>query len=219
MLLYGAGLRLNEAPALRVQDVDLARHELRVRGGKGGKDRRTVLPAAAAAPLTAHLARVRRLHARDVARGTGVPLPHALARKYPEATRAWPWYWVFPARSRFTGPDGQSLRVPLHATAVQRAVAAAVRAAGLGKRASCHTFRHAFATHLLEDGYDLRTVQQLLGHRDVRTTMLYTHVLNRDGLTVRSPADRPRPSGLGALPDRRWPGRRSDAGTDAAGHV
>jgi site-specific recombinase XerD len=194
-LLYGAGLRLQEALRLRVQDVDLARGELVVRAGKGGKDRRTVLPSAAGPALSAHLARVRALHRRDLASGVGVPLPHALARKWPDAARAWPWYWTFPARSRYSAPDGRRLRMPLHPTAVQRAVAAAVRAVGLSKRASCHTFRHSFATHLLEDGYDLRTVQELLGHRDVRTTMIYTHVLNRGGLAVRSPADRPRPVG------------------------
>jgi len=198
-LLYGAGLRLSEALTLRVKDVDLARGELTVRGGKGGKDRRTVLPAAAIGALQGHLARVAALHARDVApcasgrpQLDGVPLPHALARKLPEAARSWPWYWVFPARRVWGAADGRRLRLPLHPTVIQRAVADAVRRAGLTKRASCHTFRHAFATHLLEDGYDIRTVQELLGHKDVRTTMIYTHVLNRGGLAVRSPADRPR---------------------------
>ncbi len=192
-LLYGAGLRLAEALSLRVQDIDLERGELLVRAGKGAKDRRTVVADAAHAGLTAHLARVQRLYARDQAAGTaGVPLPHALARKYPNAARSWPWYWVFPARSRWTDRDGTRWRMPLHPTAVQRAVAAAVRSAGLTKRASCHTFRHSFATHLLEDGYDIRSVQELLGHRDVRTTMIYTHVLNRGRLAIRSPADRRR---------------------------
>lgn len=192
-LLYGAGLRLCEALSLRVQDVDLGRGELVVRAGKGGKDRRTVLPAAAAADLGAHLGRVRRLQARDAAAGVVVPLPHALARKYPAAATAWSWAWVFPARRVYGAPDGRRLRLPLHPSAVQRAVSAAVRAAGIAKKASGHTLRHSFATHRLEDGYDLRTVQELLGHRDVRTTMLYTHVLGEGGLAARSPADRPRP--------------------------
>ncbi|GJG85168.1 integron integrase [Gemmatimonadetes bacterium T265] len=211
-VLYGAGLRLTEALSLRVQDVDLARGELTVRGGKGGKDRRTVLPAAASAGLAAHLVRVRALQARDVAGGVRVPLPHALARKYPRAAGEWPWYRVFPARREYRAPDGGRLRLPLHASAVQRAVTAAVRAAGVGKRASCHTFRHSFATHLLEDGYDLRTVQALLGHRDVRTTMLYTHVLNAGGLGVRSPADRPRPGASARLVGTRAPDAAFGAG-------
>jgi integrase len=192
-LLYGAGLRLMEALRLRVKDVDLGRGELLVRDGKGGKDRVTVLPAVAADPHTAHLARVRALHARDLARGGGrVALPGALGRKYPNAAGEWGWQWVFPATSRYRDPaTGARVRHHLHESAVQRAVRDAALRAGLAKRVTCHTFRHSFATHLLEAGYDIRTVQELLGHTDVRTTMIYTHVLNRGGRGVVSPADLP----------------------------
>jgi integron integrase len=191
LLLYGAGLRLAEALALRVKDIDLARRELTVRAGKGGKDRRTVLPDRACSPITQHLRGVRALYERDLAAGRGVPLPHALARKRPEAARSWGWQWLFPARRTYVdAQSGARLRYHLHDTAVQRAVAAAVRRVEIAKPASCHTFRHSFATHLLEAGYDIRTVQELLGHKDVRTTMIYTHVLNRGGHGVRSPADR-----------------------------
>jgi integron integrase len=194
-LLYGAGLRLSEALSLRVKDVDLAGGELTVRAGKGAKDRRAVLPDVAREPLRTHLARVRALHGRDLAQGLGrVALPHALARKLPTAGRDWRWQWVFPARRHYRDPaTGEAVRHHLHESAVQRAVTAAVRATGLTKKASCHTFRHSFATHLLEDGYDIRTVQELLGHKDLKTTMIYTHVLQtqgRSGLGVRSPADR-----------------------------
>ena len=158
---------------------------------KWGRDRVTVLAERVAGPLGEHLERVREWHLRDLADGAGwVALPGALARKYPGAGRSWPWQWVFPARGRHRDEEsGEWRRHHRHPSAVQRAVAEAVRGAGLAKRASCHTFRHPFATHLLGAGYDIRTVQELLGHRDVSTTMIYTHVLNRGGKGVRSPAD------------------------------
>jgi integron integrase len=191
LLLYGAGLRLLEALSLRVQDVDLEGRRLLVRRGKGGKDRVTVLPDRAVTGLREHLVDVRRLHTRDLAAGGGrVALPAALARKYPAASREWGWQWVFPATRGYVDPrTGERYRHHLHESAVQRAVRAAVLRAGIQRRASCHSFRHAFATHLLEDGYDIRTIQELLGHADVRTTMIYAHVLNRGGRGVRSPAD------------------------------
>jgi integron integrase len=192
LVLYGAGVRLLEALQLRVKDVDLTQHQLTVRAGKGAKDRVTMLPEAAAAPLRRHLARVRAIHARDLGRGAGtVALPGALARKYSNAAREWGWQWVFPAARPYRdSAEGVIRRHHYHESAVQRAVRAAALAAGLTKRVGCHTFRHSFATHLLEDGYDIRTIQELLGHADVRTTMIYTHVLNRGGRGVRSPLDR-----------------------------
>jgi len=192
-LLYGAGLRLSEALELRVKDLDLAVREIRVRDGKGRKDRVTPLPAACLRPLREQLDRARSLFEEDLRAGTGgVPLPFLLMRKYPGAHREWGWQWLFPASRRFVDPrDGLERRWHLHETAVQRAVKRAVRAAGIAKPAGCHTLRHSFATHLLADGYDIRTVQELLGHRSVQTTMIYTHVLNRGGRGVRSPLDAP----------------------------
>jgi integron integrase len=190
-LLYGSGLRLMECLRLRVKDLDFSYREVLVSDGKGARDRRTILPGSLVAPLGAHLAGVRATHEADLAAGLGaVYLPYALARKSPGAERAWGWQYVFPAHRRAIDPrDGVERRHHLDETGLQRAVKAAIQSAGIVKRASCHTFRHSFATHLIEDGYDIRTVQELLGHADVRTTMIYTHVLNRGGRGVRSPLD------------------------------
>jgi integron integrase len=191
VLLYGAGIRLIECLRLRVQDVDLDRREILVRAGKGGKDRRTTLPEVAIPVLRRHLQKVDRLLQRDKAQGIGgVELPDAIARKYPNAPTDLRWQWVFPSSSTYIEPTTGSRRRPhVHESALQREVKAAVLRAGLHKRASCHTLRHSFATHLLESGADIRTVQELLGHSDVRTTMIYTHVLNRGASGVLSPAD------------------------------
>ena len=191
-LLYGAGLRLQECLELRVKDLDFDQQQIVVRRGKGAKDRVTMLPTAVEPRLASHLQGVRRRHERDLADGCGrAVLPFALDRKYPGAATAWGWQFVFPAAricrdARFGPPS----RYHLHESAVQKAVAEAARAAGIAKRVGPHTMRHSFATHLLADGYDIRTVQELLGHADVRTTMTYLHVLNRGGLGVRSPLDR-----------------------------
>lgn len=190
-LLYGSGLRLLESCRLRVKDVDLGRGEITVRDGKGARDRVTMLPRRLVPEVAAQLERTRRQHEDDLAAGRGsVELPDALARKYPRAAFELAWQWVFPATRHFRDPvSGLERRHHLHESVVQRAVRAAVQRAGISRRASCHTLRHSFATHLLEAGYDIRTIQELLGHQDVSTTMIYTHVLNRGGRGVRSPLD------------------------------
>jgi integron integrase len=190
-LLYGSGLRLLECLRLRVKDLDFAVGQVTVRDGKGSKDRISVLPATLHQPLQDHLVSVKQIHEQDLRRGYGaVYLPGALARKYPGAPQEWVWQYVFPAAKRSVDPrSGDVRRHHITETTIQRAVTSAVRRAGITKHGSCHTFRHSFATHLLEAGYDIRTVQELLGHSDVRTTMIYTHVLNRGGRGVRSPLD------------------------------
>jgi integron integrase len=192
MLPYGAGLRLQECLELRVKDIDFDRSQIAVKRGKGQKDRVTPLPSSVVDALRRHLETVRQLHQTDLANGGGgVMLPDALARKYPGAAMEWGWQFVFPASRICRDPRwGPPTRFHLHESAVQKAIATAVRRSGIAKRAGPHTFRHSFATHLLEDGYDIRTVQELLGHKDVSTTMVYTHVLNRGAAAVRSPADR-----------------------------
>jgi integron integrase len=190
-LLYGSGLRIMEALRLRVKDVEFARGEILVREGKGFKDRVTMLPAVLVEPLKSHLKQVRGLHEQDVAEGFGeVYLPYALDRKYPGAAREWGWQYVFPSKNRSVDPrSGLIRRHYVQDQAIQRAIRQAVRDTGIVKPATPHTLRHSFATHLLTSGYDIRTVQELLGHKDVATTMIYTHVLNKGGRGVRSPLD------------------------------
>jgi integron integrase len=192
-LLYGTGLRLMECLRLRVKDLDFAQNHIIVRDGKGAKDRVTIFPQKLKEPLAAHLSWVKFLHQQDLAAGRGaVWLPNALSQKYPSAPKEWGWQYVFPAKSLSTDPRwGRLARHHWHESGLQRAVTIAVRQAGIAKPASAHTFRHSFATHLLETGYDIRTIQELLGHAHVSTTMIYTHVLNRPGVAVKSPLDNP----------------------------
>jgi integron integrase len=191
LLLYGSGLRLLEALTLRVQDLDFGRRQITVRSPKGNRDRVTMLPFSAIDPLRAHLDGARSIHLSDLAAGFGaVQLPNAIAIKLPSAATDWRWQWVFPATSRYKEAGTQTeRRHHLHESVIQRAVHRAAREAQVQKRVTCHTFRHSFATHLLERGYDIRTVQELLGHRDVSTTMIYTHVLRLGAKGVRSPLD------------------------------
>ena len=190
-LLYGSGLRLMECMKLRVKDLDFGQRQILVRDAKGGKDRVTILPNSLIKPLRVQLATAKQLHEQDLADGYGaVYLPYALERKYPHANKEWIWQYVFPATQRSQDPRSDVIRRHhLHENTVQKAVKRAAKRAGIAKRVTPHTFRHSFATHLLENRYDIRTVQELLGHKDVKTTMIYTHVLNRGGLAVRSPLD------------------------------
>lgn len=201
MLLYGSGLRLNEALTLRIKDVDVQRRILTLRDAKGGKDRRTVLPEQSIALMSARLMRARQLHLSDVSRGGGYnALPHAFGVKVPSARRDWRWAWVFPAARQYRDKQtGEIMRYHLYETTVGRAITQAASLAGISKRVTSHTFRHSFATQLLRAGYDIRTVQSLLGHRDVSTTMLYLHVLE-SGTGVRSPLD-----ALGSAPTASTP--------------
>ena len=191
-LLYGTGMRKMEALRLRVQDIDFGYHQILVRNGKGEKDRVTLLPDSLLTPLSEQLEKARALHRFDLDEGYGeVALPYALSRKYPGAGREWRWQFIFPSKYRSIDPySGSMRRHHWYETNVSRAIKSAVRSLGITKRVSVHTLRHSFATHLLEDGYDIRTVQELLGHKDVKTTQIYTHVLNRGGRGVRSPLDK-----------------------------
>lgn len=190
-ILYGGGLRLSECIALRVKDIDFGQHQIIIHDGKGEKDRVTMLPERLVAPLQEHLQWRKSLHSEDLRRGFGsVYLPYALERKYPNAHKEWIWQYVFPSAQLATDPNSKIVRRwHMSESTLQKAVKEAAAAASINKRVGCHTFRHSFATHLLQNGYDIRTVQELLGHKDVKTTMIYTHVLNRGGLGVRSPLD------------------------------
>ena len=190
-LMYCAGLRLMECLRLRVQDLDFSRNEITVRDGKGAKDRLTMLPESLKKLLQDHLSKIKLIHEKDLTEGWGrVQMPNALDRKYPSAPADWRWQWVFPQENRWKNiKTGEQGRHHIHETILQRAVKEAVRKAGVVKHVGCHTFRHSFATHLLEAGYDIRTIQELMGHKDVATTMIYTHVLNKGGHGIRSPLD------------------------------
>lgn len=190
-IMYGGGLRVMETLRLRIKDIDFANHQIVVHDGKGENDRYTILPDSVIQPLQLHLQRVKAIHEKDLAQGCGsVYLPFALARKYPNASKEWIWQYAFPASSLFIETESEiTRRHHLHETAVQKAIKEAARQANIDKHVTPHTFRHSFATHLLQSGYDIRTIQELLGHKDVKTTMIYTHVLNRGGLAVRSPLD------------------------------
>lgn len=190
-LLYGSGLRLMECVRLRVKDVDFQRNQILIRDGKGMRDRATMLPKSVEFALREHLEWVRKIYEEELRNGGGrVYLPQALERKHPNAAREWIWQYVFPAKSLSKDPrSGETRRHHIHENALQKAVKRAVKLAGIPKQVSCHTFRHSFATHLLENGYDIRTVQELLGHKDVNTTMVYIHVLNKGAKAVRSPLD------------------------------
>ena len=191
-LLYGSGLRLNEALQLRVKDLDFGQQQIMVRDSKGMESRVTMLPRNVVEQLQEHLQIVKRLHQQDLTRGYGeVNLPFALSKKYPNAAKEWIWQYVFPSSAIAKDPRSELMcRYHIHETGIQKALKQAVRSAKIEKRVGCHTFRHSFATHLLQNGYDIRTVQELLGHKDVKTTMIYTHVLNRGGKGVISPLDR-----------------------------
>ncbi|HZY45154.1 MAG TPA: integron integrase [Anaerolineae bacterium] len=190
-LLYGTGPRLMECLRLRIKDVDFANHIIIVRDGKGEKDRSTIMPDTITGDLKAHILKTKTIHDKDLREGYGeAPLPYALSRKYPNASREWAWQFIFPASQRSTDPiSGKIMRYHIHESVLQRAVKDAAQTTSLAKHISPHIFRHSFATHLLQNGYDIRTVQELLGHKDVKTTMIYTHVLQRGGLAVRSPLD------------------------------
>ena len=192
VLLYGAGIRVLECLQLRIKDLDVDQQRIFIRSGKGGKDRYALFPDQLREPMKEHILSVRALHERDLRQGAGwVELPTAIGRKYPRAGSSWPWQWVFPATRRYKdSKTGEGRRHHYHESALQRIVKLAILRAGVTKTASCHTLRHSFATHLLEDGHDIRTIQELLGHKDVSTTMIYTHVLNRGPSGIVSPADK-----------------------------